>query len=159
MPLLLPWFIFFIPQFRLFIRRPIFSLGIIILAAAVSFLPTALLNVAYCGDWSGLNLERAGMNMKNPLVGIWGNAFLLLLNNLAPPFFPLASWWNQSALSILPHALVGPLVANFENGFHQLAELPTEDWAGLGFGLTLLLLISCTYRPPKPAPDPVFSRQ
>src|SRR5258708_20952103 len=129
MPLLLPWFIFFIPQFRLFIRRPIFSLGIIILAAAVSFLPTAFLNLAYCGDWSGLNLERAGMNMKNPLVGIWGNTLLLAMNNLVPPFFPLAGWWNQSALTILLDALVAPLVGNFENGFHPLGELATEDWA------------------------------
>jgi len=153
-PLLLPWFVLFVPLLPLFIRRPIISLGVLLFAAIVSFAPTAILNVAYCGDWSGLNLERAGMNMKNPLVGIWGNALLLILNNLVPPFFPLATWWNHSVLSILPHALVGPLVANFENGFHQLAELPTEDWAGLGFGLTLLLLISCFYRPPKPTPNP-----
>ena len=163
-PLLLPWFVLFVPLLPLFIRRPIISLGVLLFAAIVSFAPTAILNVAYCGDWSGLNLERAGMNMKNPLVGIWGNALLLILNNLVPPFFPLATWWNHSVLSILPHALVGPLVANFENGFHQLAELPTEDWAGLGFGLSLLLLISCLYRHPladsNPGdhPDPKFNR-
>jgi hypothetical protein len=34
------------------------------------------------------------------------------------------------------------MVANFEPGFHVLPELPTEDWAGFGFGLSLLLLLS-----------------
>jgi hypothetical protein len=80
--------------------------------------------------------------MKNPVVGVWGNALLLLLNNFVPPLFPLAGWWNQHALSVLPHFLAAPMVANFEPGFHMLGELPTEDWAGIGFGLSLLLLIS-----------------
>jgi len=82
------------------------------------------------------------MNMKNPVVGVWGNALLLVLNNFVPPFFPLAGWWNQHALSVLPHFLAAPMVANFEQGFQVLPELPTEDWAGFGFGLSLLLLIS-----------------
>jgi hypothetical protein len=34
------------------------------------------------------------------------------------------------------------MVANFEPGFHTVGELPTEDWAGLGFGISLLLMIS-----------------
>ena len=116
--------------------------GMLLLAAAVSFLPTAALNLHYCGDWSGLRLERAGMKMNNPWVGLWGNAFLLLLHNLVPPLFPAAGWWNTSALSLLPRAVARPLEANFENGFHQVKELPTEDWAGLGFGLTVLVLVS-----------------
>jgi hypothetical protein len=37
---------------------------------------------------------------------------------------------------------VAPMVVNFEQGFQMLPELPTEDWAGIGFGLSLLLLIS-----------------
>jgi hypothetical protein len=115
---------------------------VIFLAALVSFLPTAILNVHYLGDWSGLSIERAGMNMKNPVVGVWGNALLLLLNNFVPPLFPPAGWWNQHALSLLPHFLTAPMMANFEPGFQILPELPTEDWAGIGFGLSLLLLIS-----------------
>jgi hypothetical protein len=79
--------------------------------------------------------------MKHPVVGIWGNT-LLLLKNLAPPFFPAAKWWNQSALSLLPHAVADPMVANFETGFYTLGELPVEDAAGLGFGVSWLLAIS-----------------
>jgi len=157
LPLLLPWALIFVP---LCIRKVSqFSWGgaqnntlssvvtrhwslllIFLLAALVSFLPTALLNSRYCGDWSGLALERAGMDMKNPLVGIWGNALLFLLDNLIPPFFPAAGWWNQNALAMLPGSIARPLVANFESSFHWVWELPTEDWVGIGFGLSWLLL-------------------
>ncbi|MCX6923097.1 MAG: hypothetical protein NT154_07795, partial [Verrucomicrobia bacterium] len=150
LPLLLPWGIAIIGLWPLVLRRPVTSLLLALLAAAVSALPTVLLNVRYCGDWSGLVLEHVGMDMKNPFVGIWGNAFLLLLNNFVPTFFPLAGWWNRSALSILPHALVAQMQANFEGGFITVGEMPTEDWVGLGFGLSVLLtagLIASRFRP------------
>src|SRR5207249_6333582 len=122
--------------------RPIMAVVLLLVAMLVSFLPTAILNLRYCGDWSGLALERPGMQMKSPLVGLWGNSFLFLLDNLVPPFFPAAGWWNQHALSVLPQWLVGPLVANFESSFHWLWELPTEDWVGLGFGLSWLVIFT-----------------
>lgn len=142
LPLLLPWAILMLGLLPMLKRRPLATAGVVAVALLVSFAPSAILNVIHCGDWSGLKLERPGMNMQNPFVGIWGNTFLFLLDNLAPPFFPQAASWNHSALRILPHAMVAPMVANFENGFYMLWELPSEDWAGLGFGLTLLLLIS-----------------
>jgi hypothetical protein len=89
-----------------------------------------------------LSAERAGMAMKNPAVGLWGNPLLLLLNNFTPPFFPPAGWWNHNALAVAPHFMGAPLEANFEPGFQMLWELPTEDWSGIGFGVSLLLAIS-----------------
>jgi hypothetical protein len=143
LPLLLPWAVLIFALLPILRRQPVMTALVIFLAAGVSFLPTAILNAHYLmGDWSGLSIERTGMNMKNPVVGVWGNALLLVLNNFVPPFFPLAGWWNQHALSVLPHFLAAPMVANFEPGFQVLPELPTEDWAGFGFGLSLLLLIS-----------------
>ncbi|HVM49717.1 MAG TPA: hypothetical protein VMU04_16945 [Candidatus Acidoferrum sp.] len=142
LPLLLPVGILVVPLLPLLRRRLAATSLVLLLAGAVSFLPTAALNVRYCGNWSGLVLEHAGMDMKNPFVGIWGNALLLLSNNFVPTFFPLAGWWNRSALSIMPQALRGPMVANFESGFHTLGEMPTEDWIGLGFGLSVLLGVS-----------------
>ena len=162
LPLLLPWALVFLPSLRVtrhaegasehssaavsrpWIRRarPVIAVVLLLLALLVSFLPTAILNLRYCGDWSGLALERPGMQMKEPLVGIWGNTFLFFLDNLVPPFFPAAGWWNQNALSFLPQWLVGPLVANFETSFHMLWELPTEDWVGVGFGLSWLVIFT-----------------
>ena len=132
LPLLLPWAMAIFPLIPLLRRKLAATALVILLAAAVSFLPTAIMNVHFLGDWSGLSIERTGMNMKNPLVGIWGNAFLIVLDNFTPPLFPFAGWWNQHA----------PMTANFEPGFLWLGELPTEDWTGLGFGLSVLLVVS-----------------
>ncbi len=144
LPLLLPWAIVILPVLPL-LRKNIAATGLVaVLAAIVSFLPSAALNVHYVGDWSGLSIERAGMSMKNPFVGIWGNTLLLLLDNFTPPLFPFAGWWSNHdhALNMLPHFISGPMRANFEPGFFWLGELPTEDWAGIGLGLSLLLAVS-----------------
>ncbi|HEX7577369.1 MAG TPA: hypothetical protein VF430_04960, partial [Verrucomicrobiae bacterium] len=149
LPLLLPWAVLIVTSgvWRVTRSKNFPSLvtrhaALLVVAAAVSFLPTAILNVHYLGDWSGLSIERTGMDMKNPIVGVWGNALLLLLGNFTPPLFPLAGWWNEHALVLLPHFVSAPMIANFEPGFLWLGELPTEDWAGIGFGLSVLLAVS-----------------
>jgi hypothetical protein len=83
------------------------------------------------------------MSVSNPLVGVGGNVFQLLLDNFCPPFFPKAGWLNQNAAEILPHTLVA-MSAKFNNGLFHLWELPSEDWAGLGFGVSMLLAICAT---------------
>jgi hypothetical protein len=142
MPLGLMWLIPVLPLWRLLKEKPIGTSVVAIFGALISFIPTALLNLGYCGSWSGLHLENVGMDMKNPFVGLWGNPLLLLLNNLCPPFFPMAGWWNQHALELSPGFLLQPMLRNFENGFHMLWEIPTEDWGGIGPGITILALIA-----------------
>ena len=141
-PLLLACAILIFPLLPVLRRHWLMTALVLVVGAVVSFLPTAALNVYYIHDWSGLSIERAGMNMKNPVVGLWGNPLLLLLNNFLPPLFPLAGWWNAHILAVAPHFLTAPLSANFELGFQMLPELPTEDWAGFGFGACGLLLVS-----------------
>jgi hypothetical protein len=163
LPLLLPWAVVIVTSgvWRVTRSKNFPSLvtrhaTLLVVAAAVSFLPTAILNVHFLGDWSGLSIERTGMAMKNPVVGVWGNALLLLLNNFVPPLFPFAGWWNGHALVLLPHFISAPMIANFEPGFLWLGELPTEDWAGIGFGLSVLLAVSlaaaCRGRAGSPLP-------
>ena len=145
LPLCLMWFVLVIPLWHL-LKSHLIGTGVaVVLALVVSFLPTALLNIHYCGNWSGLNLEHAGMAMSNPLVGVWGNALLLTVNNLCPPLFPMAGWWNQHSVGLLPDFLAQPLLTNFENNFQLLWELPHEDWSGIGPGVTVLLLISACW--------------
>ena len=141
-PLLLACAVLIFPLVPILLRHWKMTALMLLLGAVVSFLTTAALNIYYIHDWSGLSIERTGMNMKNPLVGIWGNAVLLALNNFLPPLFPLAGWWNAHILSVAPQFLTTPMLANFEPGFHQLPELPTEDWAGFGFGCSVLLLVA-----------------
>jgi hypothetical protein len=155
LPLGLPWVIILAPLlWRLLSRRPadhatrntfhaVAWLMLCGVALLISFIPTAILNMHYLnGDWSGLSIEREGMNMKNPLAGILGNGVLLITNNFVPTFFPMAHWWNEHALSIFPGALVRLMDANFEAGYQNLGEIPTEDSSGIGFGISVLVFIS-----------------
>jgi hypothetical protein len=142
LPLLLPCAILIFPLAPILLRYWKTTFLVCLLAAAVSFLPNAYFNFHYLHDWSGAAIERANMTMKNPFVGVWGNALQILVNNFLPPLFPLAGWWNHNILNFLPSFLVRPLAANFEPDFQVVPELPTDDWASLGFGCSVLLLVS-----------------
>ncbi|HVV00035.1 MAG TPA: hypothetical protein VHH88_01650, partial [Verrucomicrobiae bacterium] len=118
------------------------ALAVAAVALLISFLPTALLNIHYCGDWSGAKIENKGLAVGNPIVGIWGNGMLLLFKNFFPPLFPWAGWWNEAGPRLLPGFIYRPMAANFEPGFHVIGEVPTEEWAGAGFGISVLVLVS-----------------
>lgn len=153
LPLLLPWVIagttkmengslkLDLSGVRAVFRLPS-SILVICAAAAASFLPNAILNYHFCGDWSGAVLEEPRLAQKNPVAGIYGNFFQFTLDNFAPPVFPMAHWWNEHAPQIMPHFLTTAADKYFDSGFFALGELPTEDWAGIGFGLSILLLSS-----------------
>ena len=142
LPLLLAFVILIFPLVPVLRKRWLSTTMVLLLAVMVSFLPIAYFNFHYLHDWSGAAIERANMTMKNPFVGVWGNGLQILLNNFLPPLFPLAGWWNHHILNFAPGFLVRPLVANFEPDFQVVPELPTDDWAGLGFGCSVLLLVS-----------------
>ena len=148
MPLGLMWLVLVVRLWPILKSNPIGTSVVVVISILVSFIPTALLNIANCGSWSGLNLERVGMDMKNPLIGILGNPPLMLVNNLCPPFFPMASWWNQHSLDLLPGFLRELMTNNFESGFQNVWELPMEDWSGIGLGVTVLMLISAAFALP-----------
>ncbi len=142
LPLLLPWAVAGCAVLPLLRRRRLGTVVVSLLGVMVSFVPVAVLNSIYCGQWSGVNLEVSHMSMAHPWTGIWGNAFQLALDNLAPPVLPMAAWWNAHAPLFLPHILVRAAREDFEGDILHLGETPTEDWAGIGFGLSILLLVS-----------------
>jgi hypothetical protein len=107
-------------------------------AAVISFLPIAVMNKIHSGGWLGTSLEVAHVEMAKPLTGVAGNLFQLALHNATPPLFPLAGWWNRHCAAILPQSWI----ADFQPGFSMVGELPDEDWAGIGFGLSVLLAVS-----------------
>ena len=142
LPLLLPWAILGFALFPLLWRKPVASALVILLAALVSFLPTALLNWHYCGEWTGAKLEPAYCIMKYPLLGLYGNSIQLLLNNFVPPIFPLAGWWNAHVESFMPGHLVAAAHQYFDIGLFNLPDIATDDYAGVGPGVCLLLVVS-----------------
>ncbi len=142
LPLLLPWAILFVPVAPRLFSRLAESAAVILVAVLVSFVPTALINYFNCGDWTGLILEKPEIAMHHPLVGIVGNSVMFLLSNFTPTIFPIAGWWNHAFMAMLPPAIAALARANFEGGFYKLGELPIEEWAGFGFGLSCLLAAS-----------------
>lgn len=155
LPLLLPWLIVFLPVSRelLLLRTPPSPSGprlqyfprflatplVILTAGLVSFVPTSILNQRHCGDWTGLTLESPTIVIHNPLLGLAGNSTVFLLCNFCPTIFPMAGWWNHAVPDRLPAGLASPIQKNFEANFWRLGEIPTEEWSGLGFGLSCLL--------------------
>jgi len=148
LPLLLPWLILIFPVIRRemwqtasdrnVLSRVSCHLSLLAIAVVVSFIPVAVMNHHYSGNWLGTSLEGSHLQMDNPLTGIAGNIFQLGLHNITPPLFPLAGWWNQHGVLMLPHSWM----AAFQPGFSQVGELPNEDWAGMGFGLGVVLAVS-----------------
>jgi hypothetical protein len=129
-PLLLPLFLLFIPNWRLLLVKPLQNILVIIFAAAASFLPTAIFNLKYGGDWTGMNLEGP---MKKTLDQFGINITNWLIQNLSPPVFPFTSQWSHLLLKI--HGLSAEAFRCF-----GISELTGEEEAGTGLGISLLLI-------------------
>jgi len=143
LPLLLPWAMAILPSLMIFLRRPLATAGICVVAIFASFLPTAVLNAHYCGDWSGWKAE--GVALKNPVLLATANAVLITVQNLTPPVFPLANAWNRDVQQAMPARLsvrLHEMVAESGAAEFQVEEMQVEEAAGLGFGVTALFLIS-----------------
>lgn len=142
LPLVLPWLVVFAPAARVLLRRPVVLALVLILAAAVSWIPIALTNHQRCGDWFGVPLMSGSVRkVEVPWVGLAGNGLLLGLQNGIPPVLPGSSGVEAAVRGVLPEGLKAILARNFENDFDLgLGELQIEESAGLGLGVSLLLV-------------------
>ena len=145
----LPWLCVILPQTKTLLRRPCLTSFLLVFCLALSSFPIWLSNQQHCGDWTGEKAEAATAHGKpititNPLVGIAGNLILLSIQNSVPPIWPFVSQTSGFVRSSLPASLVASLSNSFEGGFQDLGvrELPGEEGAGLGLGLTILSLLA-----------------
>jgi hypothetical protein len=143
-PLLLPVAVALIPSVPLILKRLVPTMAVGLVAAGASFIPTAALNVKYCGDWSGNKAEQTTFLRGGPALHVAQNCALLLVQNFVPPIFPVAGAWNKAVLKIMPPELVKKLEAGFEpSGAHlAVGEMVMEEDAGLGFGVSVMLLLA-----------------
>jgi hypothetical protein len=151
-PLLLPWVIAILPSLKIILRRPLATVAVCVVAGFASFLPTAVLNTHFCGDWSGVSLE-GDQPRGNLFFRTGANAALMIVQNLTPPVFPLAGAWNQSVQKILPPGLnlrLHDTMTESEAAEFHAEEMQVEEAAGLGFGATLLFLVSIVAASAKP---------
>jgi len=132
----LPWIILFIRQWPSFKGKWKLLIAGGTIGLAVSFVPTALLNLKHAGDWSGMSVENNEIKMSNSLHGIIGNSILITSQNLQPVVFPGAS----SASSILQKMTPDSLEKSFPPRCFSFIEFQMEESAGLGMALSWLLI-------------------
>jgi hypothetical protein len=145
----LPWVIAVLPVLPLLLKRLIGSTGVIAAGLLASFIPTALLNFQYCGDWSGQAAEHvSAINTGAHFLHIVANSVLLLLHNFAPPIFPFSRAWNDFVARVIPHNLSVTLHRHFEpdGAEFRLGEMQVEEMAALGFGVSLLVVLFLAFR-------------
>lgn len=161
--LLLPWGVAILPGLLLYVRNCrrsaaqsvnsqsskrraasliahwLVNLGILGLAILASFLPTAAANFRKTGDWTGIKTEQAWLRPPSKLICFVHNSLLLTEQNLAPPIFPWATAWEAFLERHMPRRWRTILddFAEEGHGSYRLRELPIEEHAGLGLGLTL----------------------
>jgi hypothetical protein len=141
--LLLPWAIAALPALTLLLRRPITTAAVLCVAAGASLLPTAYQNFQVCRDWTGLKIEQPTIGGNGAPYHLLANAINLPLDNIAPPIFPFAAQWEKFVAHIVPASFTAKMQVYMEAGLSKfvLPELQVEESAGLGLGVTFLLLV------------------
>jgi hypothetical protein len=135
LPLVLPWLVVLFFHQKEYLEKCSFALlaGVLVVAATVSFLPMALLNIHYTGDYAGDPNNSTLMKVRNPLLGVVGNSLQLAKDNLMLPVWPRPIDWAN----MIPSGLKADIVAGFPRLDIHSGELQVEEQAGLGLGSVL----------------------
>jgi hypothetical protein len=139
LPLALPWLV------AMFLRHKVWVPGIpklipwAAMALIISFIPTATLNHKHTGSWSGDPSNHGKMNLSSPAAGFLGNSLMLSYGSLQPPLLFSSSKANNLTTSLVPRELKGWLLERFPRFELKWGEIPMEESAGLGLGLTACL--------------------
>jgi hypothetical protein len=142
LPLLLPWAVAALGSLQLIRARPVLFSALALLFSGISFLPIAGANLHYTGDWTGDPQNHSRMKIQNPVYGVLGNSLMLLSTNVAPPVMPIAGAVDEE----LNRQLQSPFFRNLERHFPRFglgwAEVAQEEGAGMGVGLSCLLVVT-----------------
>jgi hypothetical protein len=150
--LFLPWFIVVYPALRIVLRRRAWHLAWLVpIATACSFVPLAVINIQHTGNWTGLTPKpetgRIEFTPVSPAIGFAGNAWLIVSQNILPPFVP----HPPSMLALESRLAATPtgqrFNESFENLFFMLRAQEGEATAGLGLAVVLLLLATAITAP------------
>jgi hypothetical protein len=148
LPLGLPLAIFWIWQAWqcLGFRQIVLISGSVTPAAVLcSFLPIAWICWQHTGAWNANPGNRLAIEPANPVAGFVGNTMNFGLGSLYPPLFPGVGTIESGltkALEQKPWFLwVRDHYPAFSVGINH--ELPSEEAAGIGLGITLIALVWC----------------
>lgn len=155
LPLVLPWGIALLLRRNCLLKiRPVVLAGSILIAACVSFFPTALLNTAHTGGFTGDPKNENKMQLDSPVGGFVGNAIILGVDNFRPPVWPS----QISLINALPGPLKNYLARAYPRFDLRIDQIQLEESGGLGIGIMacLLLLIGLRAWAGKARPDLVL---
>lgn len=121
-----------------------YALPILAVLVLTSFVPSACLNHKYCGNWSGDPTDSDRLRITKSLPGATGNIFNLTTGSLQLPILPIPSSIKNKLLE--PIIGSNSLTAYIQTGFTRFipdfgGEIPIEEAAGVGLGVTLVLII------------------
>ena len=141
LPLALPWFAAMLLRYQVWISRIPKLLPWVAIALMISFVPTAVLNHKYAGSWSGDLTNQGKMNLSNPFAGFAGTSLIFAYSAAQPPVLPASSRVNDFVIRLLPSQFKVWLVERFPRFELKMGEIPMEESAGLGLGLTACLAL------------------
>jgi hypothetical protein len=120
--------------------RPLPLLAALGVGVIVSFLPVALLNIHFTGDYTGDPTNHHGVKLANPVAGLIGNSLEIVVENLAPPVWTHELDWN----SFQP-ALKNYLAKDYPRFGISAEPFQIEEVAGIGLGVSLFILVAAAY--------------
>ncbi len=152
---ILPWLIAVSPAWRIVLRRRAWHLAWLLpLAAACSFVPLAVLNLQHTGNWTGLTRVPETGRMEfapvSPAIGFVGNAWLIVSQNLLPPYVPQPASLQALENRVAETPTGRRFDESFEHLFFRLREQESESTAGLGMAVVLLLIATALAAPRTP---------
>ena len=141
LPLALPWFVAMLLRYQVWISRIPKLILWAAIALIISFVPTAVLNHKYSGSWSGDPTNQGKMDLSSPSAGLLGNSLMLGYYSVQPPLLFSPSKINNLTISLVPAKLKVWLLERFPRFELKMGEIPMEESAGLGLGLTACLAL------------------
>jgi hypothetical protein len=141
LPLALPWFAAMLLRYRVWISNIPKLLPWMAIALMISFVPTAVLNHKYTGGWSGDPSNQGKMNLSNPSAALLGNSLMLSYCSVQPPLLFSPSKIDNLTISLVPAKLNVWLLERFPRFELKMGEIPMEESAGIGIGLTACIAL------------------
>ena len=140
LPLLLPLAVILFPMLKILFKKPILTSVLLVFSIVISFVPIAVSNLLHSGDWSGDPHNKERMKLVDPSAAIEGNAIQIVIGMLAPPVLPMAASINSAIGNVGFRENREKLKKNFPRVNPRFGEIPTEEGAGLGLGICILVI-------------------
>jgi hypothetical protein len=141
LPLALPWLMAMLLRYKIWMPHLFKLLPFVVWGLMVSFIPMAALNHKHTGSWTGDATNQTKVALTDPVAGVIGNFLMLSYYAAQPPVLVAPSQANDAVAHFLPSEFKVWLLERFPRFELKMGEIPMEESAGLGLGLTACLAL------------------